>query len=97
VFGRFAYASAPTANNPEGIRVLGSWTRDNIVRVELPQLITGGIRPWRTVRFHKKAADALQALWAAWDKAGLLPLIETWNGSYVEEIVCATAGRTMGR
>ena len=87
MFGRFDYASAPTTNNPEGIRVLGSWTQDNIVRVELPQLITGGIRPWRTVRFHRKAADALQALWAAWEKAGLLSRIETWNGSYVARYV----------
>jgi len=75
VFGRFGYEHAPTATNPEKVTVLDNWARENIVRVELPEL-------GRTVRFHRLAAPALQRLVTAWDKAGLLDLVLTRLGTY---------------
>ena len=38
LFGDFAFVPAPTKSSPEAIRILGTWKRDNIVRVEIANL-----------------------------------------------------------
>ncbi len=43
--------------------------------------------PSKSVSFHKKGADALVAMFAAWEKAGLIGLILTWEGSFVPRFV----------
>ena len=43
---------------------------------------TGGM-----VRFHRLAAKQLQNLWSDWEKTGLLPLVLTWDGSFVARFV----------
>ena len=59
-----------------------------ITRVELPQLrgIAGAPQSGK-VRFHRAAAPQLLKLWRAWEEAGLLPLIKTWDGSFVPRFV----------
>jgi hypothetical protein len=84
-FGDFTFASAPVPGNPEAIQIHGSWVKDNIVRVTVPQLapfVAGG-----TVSFHKSAADKLKALFAAWEAAGLLDRILTWDGGWAPRFV----------
>lgn len=34
------------------------------------------------MRFHKKAVEQLKALWAAWEEAGVLHRVLTYEGSY---------------
>lgn len=85
-YGHFKWKPAPTPSNPERIRILGSWARDNIVRIELPQLLQVGRKTAR-VWVHREAATPLQALWGAWEAAGLLGHIRSWNGSYVARTV----------
>lgn len=83
LFGTFQYVPAPTAGNPEGIKILGTWVADNIVTVTVPQLIgVTGAHPKGLVSFHKKAAPQLLALFAAWEAAGLMDLVLTFAGTW---------------
>lgn len=88
LFGKFSYRSAPVAGNPENIRILGDWEERNIVRVHLPQLAeVKGAPDSCQIRFHRLAVKQLQWLWEAWEEAGLLPLVKTWEGSFVPRFV----------
>ena len=89
VFGTYAYVHAPTANNRERIQILGSWKQDNIVSVPIPQLKKTGIgrNAPSTMLFHKLAAAQLQALWEAWEKAGLLKQVLTFEGAFVARFI----------
>lgn len=88
VFGTFAYESKPIPGNPENIVITGSWQRENIAAVVIPQLIgvTGAPKDGR-IWFHKKAAAQLVALWSDWEKAGLLDRVESWGGAFVPRFV----------
>lgn len=83
LFGRFQFAHEPLPNNPENIRILGDWVQQNIVRVTIPQLrgVRGGSSG--VMRFHRLAADQLVALWAAWEQAGLLDKVLSYQGAFV--------------
>ena len=45
------------------------------------------------MRFHRKAAGQLEALWAAWGRAGLVGRIRTYEGSYTPRFVRGRPGR----
>lgn len=84
LFGQFPFTAAPTADNPEAITVGGTWRRDNIVTVHIPQLAgVKGAPLSGKVEFHKLAAPRVQLLFRRWEEAGLLPLIVSYAGSYV--------------
>lgn len=88
VFGRFAYVHEPVPGNFENVRITDDWERTNIVTVELPQL--RGVRDAPSsgrVRFHRKAAGQLQALWRAWEDAGLLDRVLHWSGTFVPRFI----------
>ena len=88
LFGKFDFVAAPVPSNPENIRILGTWEQDNIVRVQLPQLVgVQGAPHDGGARFHKKAADQLVALWKAWEAAGFLDRVLTWDGSFVPRFI----------
>ena len=88
VFGRYAYAPAPQPGNREAIRILGSWERDNIVEVPIPQLRKAlGSNAPASIRFHRLAANQLQSLWAEWESAGLLDRILSFGGGFVARFV----------
>jgi hypothetical protein len=88
LFGRYEYVRAPQPGNPEAIRILGGWERDNIVDVPIPQLprALGGRAP-ASIRFHRLAAAQLQSLWAEWEAAGLLGRILSFGGGFVARFV----------
>jgi peptidoglycan hydrolase-like protein with peptidoglycan-binding domain len=95
LWGRYDYVATPQASNPEAIRILGTWQHDNIGQARIPQL-TGVPYGWGgasngNVSFHKKAAPALAALWAAWDEARLLPLVLSFDGAYAPRFQRGTA------
>lgn len=87
VFGAYDYVSAPEPDNPEAIRILGSWVHDNIVDVPVPQLQTALKRRRGTMQFHRLAASQLQGLWAEWESSGLIDRVLTYNGSFVPRFV----------
>ncbi|WP_264520917.1 M15 family metallopeptidase [Flavobacterium sp. N1994] len=80
LFGKIGVKASPLPNNPEHFDITNDWLRDNIVKVEIPQLIP--LKGNATVYFHKKGARQLQQLWKDWEKARLLSLILTWNGAF---------------
>lgn len=88
LFGAFKFAAAPVRGNRENIQILGDWEERQIIRVEIPQLrgIAGAPESGR-VRWHRAAAPQLIKLWSAWEEAGLLHLVKTWDGSFVPRFV----------
>ena len=88
VFGKFEFVHKPKPNNKENIEILGTWERDNIVRVALPQLVgIKGAPADGGMRVHRLAAPQLQALFKAWEKAKLLDRILTYDGAFVPRFV----------
>lgn len=88
LFGRYEYVRVPQPGNQEAIRILGSWERDNIVEVPIPQLRKAlGDRAPTSIRFHRLAADQLQSLWAEWETNGLLNRILSFGGGFAARFV----------
>jgi peptidoglycan hydrolase-like protein with peptidoglycan-binding domain len=87
-FGTFSYVPAGIPGNPEAIKITDDWASKNIMSVNVPQLkgITGSPSS-SNIPFHSKAAAQLIALWKAWEDAGLLPLVESFAGSWVPRYV----------
>ena len=88
LFGSFSFEHRPIPGNAENIAITGSWQKDNIVGVVVPELvgIAGAPRDGR-VWFHKQAAPQLLALWADWAQAGLLDRVLVWGGAFVPRFV----------
>lgn len=88
IFGGFRYEPAPSPSNPEGIRILDGWAGANIVQVHIPQLagILGAPSSCRA-SFHRLAGDRVAALFERWQRAGLLPLVKSWAGSWAPRFV----------
>lgn len=83
LFGTFQFQPNPVPGNPENIRILGNWVAQNIVVVRIPQLDgLMGVNRGR-MQFNKLAADQLIALWLAWEQAGLIPKVISFDGSFV--------------
>lgn len=89
MFGKFSFTPAPIAGNPERIIVDPKWTRANIVTIEVPQI-------GRKTQMHKLAADDLTALFAAWEAAGLIDRVVTFNGGWVARYKRGKAGGNDG-
>lgn len=88
LFGRFEFVSDPKPDNPEAIRITDGWERDNIVRIEIPQLKGISNAPQSGhARFHAKVADQAAALFKAWQEEGLVVRLLTWGGAYVSRYV----------
>ena len=86
-FGQFQYVPNPTPGFPEGIRILGDWVTQNIVRVEVPQLkiVTKG--KVVTTFAHVKVAPFIQGLFMAWEEAGLLDKVLSWDGCWAPRFI----------
>lgn len=83
VFGAFEYKAAPTADNPEGIKILGNWVSENITRVTIPQLKgIYGAPSSGSIFWHKKGVSQLVGLFQAWEDSGLIHLVKSWAGSW---------------
>lgn len=90
LFGTIEYDHTPTSQNREAIAITNGWEKENIISVTLPQL--KGVPVFGTpssgrMRFHKKGAEQLKAMWAAWEEAGLLEQVLTYEGSYNPRLI----------
>jgi hypothetical protein len=79
-FGRFEYEDDPSSDGGDGINILGGWEQANIGSVIIPQLAR--FRKNGKTYFNKKAHDQFRGLFNAWEKAGLINLIVSWDGSF---------------
>jgi peptidoglycan hydrolase-like protein with peptidoglycan-binding domain len=84
--GRFDYRDIP---GKDEINILGGWEGRNIETVEVSQLngvpfysIGNTLKNRGSVRFNKRGAEQLRALWRAWDDAGLVGRILTFGGAF---------------
>jgi D-alanyl-D-alanine carboxypeptidase len=84
-FGTLEYVPDPVPGNPEKIRITNSFERDNIITVEIPQL--RGVTRHTRISWNRRAVRQLVSLWQAWEDEGLLPLVLTWDGSYVPRLI----------
>lgn len=84
--GPFKWERRPERGNPENILILGEWEDRNIITVDIPQLrkVPGN---FSRMRWNKRGVEQLKALWAAWEKAGLLDLVLSYEGSFVPRTI----------
>jgi D-alanyl-D-alanine carboxypeptidase len=88
VFGAFNFVSDPRPDNRENIRILGTWVKDNIVSVPIPQLRKAlGAQAAPSIQFHRLAAPQLAALWEDWERANLLDRILSYDGSFAPRFI----------
>lgn len=86
IFGRFDYQRV--APGKDDIRILGQWEAKSIVSVAVPQLIgVKGAPASGRIRVHRLVAEQCKALFQAWQDDGLLPLIRSWEGSFVPRFI----------
>lgn len=88
MFGRFKFKPDPVEGNRERIEVLDDWVKQNLVEVVIPQLkgIKGAPADC-SVKMHRKVGPRAQLLFREWEKAGLLHLVLTFDGTYAARFV----------
>ena len=88
IFGRIDWVAVPVAANPEAIRIVNGWNKQNIVNVDIPQLagIVGAPKTGR-IQVHRLAADPIVRLFEAWEDAELIDKVLTWAGSWVPRLI----------
>lgn len=69
-FGKFRFHHSPTPTDPEHVRIEPGWAEGNIRQVWVPQLR-------RNVSVNHLVAEPFLALWAEWERLGLLGGSET--------------------
>jgi hypothetical protein len=84
VFGAFQFEPAPTPDNPEAIRILGDWVKQNIVSLSIPQLspITRG-----SIALHRLAAPVFTRFFTRVEAAGLSHAILQFGGAFVPRFI----------
>lgn len=87
IFGKYRYVSAPVSGNPEAIRITDGWDARNIVVQVIPQLVTAGVHATGRASMHRLVVPQTLALWQAWEDAGLLHLVRSWEGMYVARFI----------
>lgn len=85
---RFKQLQLSARGDPDGVVITRScdgefadWTSAKIVDIEIPQLAFAVGYPGR-LTCHRRAADAIRAVFAAWEAADLLHLIRTFDGCF---------------
>lgn len=88
MFGKIEFVSAPTKNNPEAIKITNNWVKDNITKIEIPQLkgVKGAPRSGK-IFWHKRGAEQVVNVFQAWEDAGLKDHLLTWGGSWVPRFI----------
>ncbi len=66
----------------DDITITNGWVAQNLVEVQIPQLARFPNANGGRIRFHRLAADQLRRLWQAWEDAGLLHLVLTFEGAW---------------
>ena len=87
-FGPIEFRMAGDPSSPERIVITNGFTEVKIVNVRVPQLANmTGAPVSLSVQWNRLAVPQLLGLWLAWDQAGLLSRVKTWEGSFVPRCV----------
>lgn len=81
VLGKIEYVPAPTASNPEAVRITNGWAASNVAKFSIPLLSKNPIS------MHKQAGPQFQAWCAAIQKKGLADRIISFSGCWVPRFV----------
>lgn len=88
LFGKFAFVHAPSTSDPDTIRIVDDWEKNNIVSVKLPQLANiSGAPASQSIRFHRLAKDQIESLWNTWEREGVLKCVRTWSGGFYARFI----------
>ena len=100
IWGPIRYRPAPTPGDPEAIELLDRrWLREHTVVVRVPQLATvpryslsasWPEPPADRVRWDCRTVHQVLALWAAWERAGLLDRVLSYDGDYCARLARGT-------
>jgi 3D (Asp-Asp-Asp) domain-containing protein/peptidoglycan hydrolase-like protein with peptidoglycan-binding domain len=95
-FGSFRFRHRPQPDNYENIEITDAWESTNIIQIDVPAVarLRGASRTGR-VRLHRDLRDDFLALWNAWDQAGLLDRLVTWEGMFVPRFMRKTSAEDM--
>lgn len=95
LFGVFRYEPAPTANDPDAIRILDNWAPNNLIFVKIPQLVKVPHRAPANGRIlvNKKIAYQLQQAFEEIESAGLLSKIVSFDGAAVTRFIRGLAAK----
>lgn len=90
-FGSFRFRHRPVPENHENIEITDGWENANIIHLDVPAVarLRGASRTGR-VRLHRDLRDPFLSLWDAWDRAGLLDRLLTWEGMFVPRFMRKT-------
>ena len=83
LFGRFEYKPEPTRRNPERVRILGEWRRENLLRITLPK--AGGAQ--QQVWIHRVVAEPLQGVFEELEQHGLVERVVSIDGGFASRFV----------
>lgn len=88
LLGEIQFEAAPTADNPEAIRITNDWKKTHLTTVSIPQ-IRGvyGAPQSGVIEFNKAAAGQLQALFQDWEREGLLGRLLSWGGTFAPRFI----------
>lgn len=92
LFGHIAYIAAPTANDKDAIRITNNFERDNIIRINLPQLAKATNGKYASMRFHKAGADQLRGFFSEIEEQNKLHLIKSYAGAYYPRFIRGRSG-----
>ncbi len=91
-FGPLQFVPAPTASNPEKIQITNGFEASELVRIVIPQLIgVPGAPASGRLTMHRLAATQMATLWTAWQAAGYLPLVLSFEGMFNPRFVRSKA------
>jgi hypothetical protein len=85
--GEIEFVRRPTDRDPEAIQITNNFARRNVVETVIPQLVTAGASPAGRVWVHRLVRDQVRGVFAAWEAAGLLPLVLEWGGCYSPRLI----------
>lgn len=81
VLGKIEYVPAPTASNPEAVRITNGWAADNVAKFSIPLLSKNPIS------MHKAAGPQFQAWCEAIQAKGLADRLISFSGCWVPRFV----------
>lgn len=88
VFGKFAFTPAPTARDPEAIRITDNWPSENIITIQVPEWVgVTGFPVNGKISFHRHAAPRFRSFVAAVQAAGMRNQVLSWGGSFVPRFI----------
>lgn len=82
LFGKFAYKSSPTKQNPEGIVITDDWAKKNIIKVNLPALALATNGASKSMMFHRECEYQLVKLFERLQKENLHTKILSYAGAF---------------